>query len=95
MPNLTHRLQGERCPRSLPRNRKGRTSRGSGGPGIGNFHDDDIQDDDDDEDDDYIQDAVDDGIEVTDDMKVSPLHVSNWPRQGGQVPDYPGRTGQY
>ena len=90
MPNLTHRLQGERCPRSLPRNRKGRTSRGSGGPGIGNFHDDDIQDDDDDDDDDYIWDAVDDGIEVTDDMKVSPLHVSNWPMQGGQVPDYPG-----
>ena len=44
MPNLTHRLQVERCPRSLPRNRKGRTSRGSGGPGIGNFHDDDNQD---------------------------------------------------
>ena len=79
MPNLTHRLQEERCPRSLPRNRKGRTSRGSGGPGIVSFHDDD-----------YIQDAVDDGIEVTDDMKVSPLHVSNWPMQGVQVPDYPG-----
>ena len=57
MPNLTHRLQGERCPRSLPQNRKVRTSRGSGGPGIGNFHDDDIQDYDD-----YIQDAVDDMI---------------------------------
>ena len=61
MPNWTHRLQGERCPRSLPRNRKGRTWRGSGGPGIGNFHDDDIQDDGDDDDDDDG-----DGIDVND-----------------------------
>ena len=65
---MTHRLQGERCPRSLPRNRKGRTSRGSGGPGIGNFHDDDIQDDDDDDADDDDDDGDDDGdgIDVND-----------------------------
>ena len=67
-PNWTPPLQGERCPRSLPRNRRGTTWRGSGGPGIGNFHDDDIQDDGDHDadDDDEDEDDDGDGIDVND-----------------------------